>query len=195
MIRRVNVRSEAGGTDEPAVFCYGCGRVVPTGPGVPTCASCGPLWKLVRNALGAEVLVVDGDRVLLVRRARDPWRGCWELPGGFVERGEHPADTARREVAEELGVDVRLTRVLGFYIDAYLDELVEVVTFVGEIDDDLDPDVREVAEARWFTARDLPVADDFAASHSERLDDWLHVRAGRPSPGLRLRALGPNGHP
>ena len=113
---------------------------------------CGPRWKLVRNALGAEVLIVEDDRALLVRRAQEPWRGSWELPGGFVEVGEHPAAAARREIAEELGVVVRLTGILGFYMDPRLDEVVEVVTFCGEVDGELELDAGEVSEARWFSA-------------------------------------------
>lgn len=169
-------------------FCYQCGRRASTVVGVPTCSRCGPLWKLVRNALGAEVLIVDGDRVLLVRRAQEPWRGLWELPGGFVDLGEHPADAARREVAEELGVTVRLTGLLGFYLDPHVDDIVAVVAFIGEIDGDLSIDSDEVAEARWFSPDALPGAADLAANHSERLRDWLRGRRGETSIGLGYEA-------
>jgi 8-oxo-dGTP diphosphatase len=130
------------------------------------------------------VLIVEDDRVLLVRRAQEPWRGLWELPGGFVEVGEHPAAAARREIAEELGVVVRLTGLLGFYMDPRLDEVVEVVTFCGEVDGEFELDSGEVSEARWFSADELPRAADLAARHTERLRDWLRVRAGEPATGL-----------
>ena len=150
------VVERVGTGPEQRWFCYECGGRAPTVDGVPTCPRCGPRWKLVRNALGAEVLIVDDDRVLLVRRAQEPWRGLWELPGGFVEVGEHLADAARREIGEELGVVVRLTGLLGFYMDPRLDEVVEVVTFCGEVDGEFELDSGEVSEARWFSADDLP---------------------------------------
>ncbi len=53
--------------------------------------------------------VFDGDRVLLVREVSD---GCWSLPGGWADVGESPAEVAAREVREEAGLEVRVTRLL-----------------------------------------------------------------------------------
>lgn len=46
-------------------------------------------------------------------RARDPWRGGWEVPGGFCEVGEHPALAAQRERREELGIAGRAIAYIG----------------------------------------------------------------------------------
>jgi 8-oxo-dGTP pyrophosphatase MutT (NUDIX family) len=56
----------------------------------------------------------DASRVLLVRRVDD---GLWELPGGRVEPGESVVEAAEREVAEESGVTVKVTRLAGVYTD------------------------------------------------------------------------------
>jgi 8-oxo-dGTP pyrophosphatase MutT (NUDIX family) len=61
---------------------------------------------------GAQMAVVDGDRVLLQLR---PWPPGWEMPGGHCEDGEDPATTAVREVEEETGLHVRLTGLVGVY--------------------------------------------------------------------------------
>lgn len=53
---------------------------------------------------GVSVLVRDGDRVLLVRRGRDPYRGWWALPGGRIEPGETAVAAAQRELTEETGL-------------------------------------------------------------------------------------------
>lgn len=55
---------------------------------------------------GVSVLVTDAGRVLLVHRARAPFRGLWALPGGRVEPGETAEDAAAREVIEETGLRV-----------------------------------------------------------------------------------------
>ena len=126
-----------------------------------------------------EALIVRGEKALLVRRARDPYRGCWELPGGFCDRGEHPADTARREVTEELGLEVRLFDVLGVYFDAYLDDVAMVVTFLAESDGTPTPNPDEVTDTRWLATTELSTSIDMVPGHADRLRDWEQLRSGR----------------
>src|SRR5258706_7313371 len=57
--------------------------------------------------VAAGVLVIQAERVLLVRRAGEPFRGLWTLPAGFVNSGEDPAEGAVRESLEEKGFSVR----------------------------------------------------------------------------------------
>jgi 8-oxo-dGTP diphosphatase len=69
---------------------------------------------LARPLLGTGVVVLDGDgeRVLLIRRARAPRLGQWSLPGGLVEIGETLEAAARREVLEETGLELGPLRLL-----------------------------------------------------------------------------------
>ena len=55
---------------------------------------------------GASVIIRDGDRILLVKRAREPFKGYWSLPGGRVEAGETAKEAAAREAKEETGLMV-----------------------------------------------------------------------------------------
>ena len=75
-------------------------------PAAPTPTTIAPsAFALVRD---------DADRILLVRRIDN---GLWELPGGRVELGESAVDAAEREVEEESGVTVKVTRLAGVYTD------------------------------------------------------------------------------
>ncbi|NLU04820.1 MAG: NUDIX hydrolase [Methanothermobacter sp.] len=68
--------------------------------------------------LTADVIIrLSGDRIILIRRGRSPYRGSWAIPGGFVEYGETVEDAARREALEETGLDVEIEDLLGVYSD------------------------------------------------------------------------------
>lgn len=62
--------------------------------------------------LGVGGVVVHDGRVLLVRRAKEPLRGRWVVPGGTVELGETLEEAVTREVREETGILVRPLEVM-----------------------------------------------------------------------------------
>jgi ADP-ribose pyrophosphatase YjhB (NUDIX family) len=100
-----------------AGYCPRCAAALSKRP--PTvCAACGYENYLNARPTGGVVLIEDG-RFLVLRRAAAPKAGQWELPGGFCDGWEHPADAARREAREELGVDVELGPFLGMYLGGY----------------------------------------------------------------------------
>jgi len=65
-----------------------------------------------RPIVGVGAIVFDGDRVLLIRRAQEPLKGEWSIPGGVVESGERLDAAVIREVREETGLDVEVGPVV-----------------------------------------------------------------------------------
>jgi 8-oxo-dGTP diphosphatase len=75
-----------------------------------------------RPVLGVGALILDGDRILLVERGREPLKGYWSLPGGVVETGERLEAAVRREVREETGLEVEPAEVVEIFERIMLDE-------------------------------------------------------------------------
>ncbi len=67
----------------------------------------------------AKAAIIEKGKVLMVRAGRGLTKGIWNLPGGFVGYGEHPKETAAREVLEELGIRVKLIKLLGIYSEVF----------------------------------------------------------------------------
>jgi ADP-ribose pyrophosphatase YjhB (NUDIX family) len=65
------------------------------------------------------VLAVKEGQLLLVRRAIEPYYGYWDIPGGFLEAGEHPEAGAIREMEEETGLVIEPVEILGLYMSTY----------------------------------------------------------------------------
>lgn len=144
------------------MFCSQCGRRLPSLP--PTaCETCGASHRNdPRSAGGA--LVVANDELLFVRRASEPWEGFWDLPAGFCEEAEHPAETAKREVQEEAGLPIALTGFLGMWVDEYRPasrerppEYVLRLYFTARPETTIhaSPD-HEVAKIAWYPRDSLP---------------------------------------
>jgi 8-oxo-dGTP diphosphatase len=63
--------------------------------------------------IGVYALAIKEDKVLLIKKARGPYTGKWDLPGGGLEFGEKPLDGLSREVLEETGLTVATAESLG----------------------------------------------------------------------------------
>jgi 8-oxo-dGTP pyrophosphatase MutT (NUDIX family) len=113
-------------------------------------------WFLRRpDVRGVKCVLTDGERVLLVRHTYG--NRAWDLPGGSVRRDEAPHDTARREMNEELGVEVARFDHLG-QIRARIDFRRDTMQlFHVELGDrPITMDRCELAAAQWFAREALP---------------------------------------
>jgi 8-oxo-dGTP diphosphatase len=118
---------------------------------------------LIRRAtpsfhVGAICVVERADgHILLVRQSYR--RGGWGFPGGLLGRGEEPADAARREVNEELGIDVELDGLPVVVIDAQM-RRVDVIFNARLAEGSPQPEGTshspEITDARWFPPDGLP---------------------------------------
>jgi ADP-ribose pyrophosphatase YjhB (NUDIX family) len=135
-------------------FCPCCGGTLVPVDDHLACAVCGrEYWA---NAIpGVQGILERDGRVLLARRGREPRRGYWDLPGGFLHETEDAADGLRREFREETGLEVEPVRLLRIDIEPYGERHVFSVTWL--VRGDGDPVAADdVDEVRWFAADELP---------------------------------------
>jgi 8-oxo-dGTP pyrophosphatase MutT (NUDIX family) len=123
-------------------------------------------WFLRRpHAQGVKCLLFDGERLLFVRHAYGD-RTAWELPGGGLRRGEEPAVAARREMREELGVDLDRWAPAGRTETTGLHRTVTLHLFRAPVRDArIELGLAELEEARWAdpAAPPMPLGQDAAA--------------------------------
>jgi 8-oxo-dGTP diphosphatase len=115
----------------------------------------------------------DSGRVLLGRRAADPAAGHWDLPGGFLEEGEHPLDGLRRELREETGLEIEPTEFFGIWMEPYEGRWVLCLTWLARPVGGVERAGDDLVELRWFAPDELPEPGELAfASFAEILDRW-----------------------
>jgi 8-oxo-dGTP diphosphatase len=144
----------------PTRFCPYCAtRLAPAddhGTVRPTCPACG--YVAYRNPAPAVGVILERrEQIVLVRRKFEPMSGLWSLPAGFMEYGEAPEDTARRETLEETGLRIELAGLQGAY-RAGSDTGVPVLLLVyrGQVVGGRLRAGDDAAEAGWFAADERP---------------------------------------
>jgi ADP-ribose pyrophosphatase YjhB (NUDIX family) len=103
------------------------------------------------------VIERDDGSILLVRLV---YREAWGLPGGLIKRNEDVATCARREVAEEIGLDIELLSEPAVVVDSRpqrIDIVYRARPATGVDAASAHPKSVEIREARWFPAGELPV--------------------------------------
>lgn len=100
-------------------YCPRCATEVVHSHERVECPACGFVAHSNSEPTACALVTDDDRRLLLVRRARDPYGGTWDLPGGFLEEAEHPLDALRRELLEETGLEVEPVEFVGAWLDDY----------------------------------------------------------------------------
>jgi 8-oxo-dGTP diphosphatase len=161
--------------------CPRCGADVQPDRGRVECAACGYRAYASSKPTATALVVDDRGRILLARRAHEPYAGLWDLPGGFLDEGEEPLDALRRELREETGVEVEPGAFFGIVVDRYGGDddarsTLNLYWLARVVDGDPRP-ADDVTELRWFGPDELPDERRLAFRNNARvLAAW---RAGK----------------
>ena len=164
----------AAARDAHARYCPRCGSPVEMrelfGRLRPGCPACGLVqFREPKTATG--VLITEGERALLARRAHNPGRGLWYIPSGYADWDERVDEAAVLEVREETGLDVVIDGLFGVF--PFGDAETGCGTFVlyrgHAVGGALQPDA-EILELSYFGLDELPPLA-FETSRAA-LDQW-----------------------
>ena len=130
-----------------------------------TCAVCA--FNNPRGTVSA-VIIRDG-KLLLLKRATEPFKGMWDFPGGYMDARETPLETVRREVSEELGVESRAD-FIGWFpgTGPWQGKEYPILNhaYLIEIKDEIRLDTQENVECAWVPLQD---ANDIAFDSNKKI--------------------------
>jgi 8-oxo-dGTP pyrophosphatase MutT (NUDIX family) len=130
---------------------------------------------------GVKGILSHEGRVLLVQHTYGPRR--WEIPGGGLRRGEEPVEGIRREIREELGVEVPVPTVIAIGSGSGRESRRRMTYFAAELADArVTPDPGEIARAQWHDPAALPSPLGWHVARA--IDVW---RGGTSAPPADLR--------
>ncbi|HET8569418.1 MAG TPA: NUDIX domain-containing protein [Candidatus Limnocylindria bacterium] len=164
-------------------FCPRDGSaLVPTridGRDRPACPVCG-FADFMHVQIGANTIVDDGGKVLLVRLNYGPRNGHWAMPGGLVEADETPERAAVRETREETGFTVALDGLLATWMRPGF-PIIVVIYRAHIVSGELRVQPEEASEAAFFERDRLPPLEELAwPSTIHGLDAWRAYEPPRP---------------
>lgn len=122
-----------------------------------TCQTCGFIfYQCSKPCVG--VLVAKKNEVLLIKRAIEPFKGFWDIPGGFLENGEHPVIGAIRELQEETGFIIEPLEILDIFMDSYGPEQLATlnICYTAKVVGGNPKTGSDAIDLKWFPLNSLP---------------------------------------
>jgi len=109
--------------------------------------------------LTTDGVIIKNNKILLIKRKNNPFKGKWAIPGGFVGYGEKVEDAVIREINEETGLITKVKDIIGIYSDPNRDPRGHVVSivFLLEVIDGKLKAGDDAASVKFFNLNRLPV--------------------------------------
>lgn len=140
------------------------------------CPACGYI-HFQDPKVAAVIFIEQDSRVLLVRRAMNPERGKWALPAGYIDDGEDPHDAAIREVREETGLDIVITRLVDVQRGPTALGASIVIIYTAQVTGGTAQALDDAAAVQWFAASD-PLPEFAFESTRQMLAAWIAAKTG-----------------
>jgi 8-oxo-dGTP diphosphatase len=122
--------------------------------------------------LTVDGVIIKDNKILLIKRNRDPFKNKWSLPGGYVEYSEKVEDAVIRELSEETGLNVKINKLFGVYSDPNRDPRCHTITIVYlmNIIGGILKSGDDASDARFFDIEKIPA---LAFDHEKIINDVI----------------------
>ncbi len=128
-----------------------------------------PLCKFENPKITATAIVIKDQKLMVLKRNEEPFKGDWDFMGGYLQKGETPEEALRREIKEELGVECEPTFIGGFTGTASYREFgfpVLSFAYLTELKGEIKLETKENSELAWMPIKEL---DDIAFDSNQKI--------------------------
>ena len=135
------------------------------------CPECG---RFMNRGVTIDALIIKDEKILLIKRNAEPFKGFWALPGGYVDWDEAVEDAVKREVFEETGLEVKSLKLIGVFSkpERHPKQCIDIAYIV-----DAEGKVKvgdDAIEYKWELINNLP---KLASDHRKIIDCYLKTTA------------------
>lgn len=123
-------------------------------------------------SIAVDAIVEKDEKILLIKRKNQPYRGQWALPGGFVDYGECVEDALKREVREETNLEVIEDQLFGVYSDPSRDPRGHVISICFKVNcNGILKGGDDAEDARFFSKNEISSLE-LAFDHNRIINDY-----------------------
>ncbi len=150
-------------------FCYRCGSsLLQRNDDSLICTSCSHVTYPNPSPCNAVFLENDKGEILLVKRGREPRKGTWDAAGGFIKPFEKYEESVKREIMEELSIEIDQIKIFGSYPDHYQFQGIDMATI-------------SIFSSARISSSDILVGDDVSGYSFFSPDEALELDLSFPS--------------
>jgi 8-oxo-dGTP diphosphatase len=125
------------------------------------------------------IITNDEGKILLTKRNVDPFKNSWIIPGGRMKLGELPTKTAKREIFEETGLEIKIEKLYGVYADPNRDPrcFTASIIYVAKISSGKMIKTLEVSDYKWVSKDEIP--ENMGFDHGDIIKDYFKNPEGQ----------------
>jgi ADP-ribose pyrophosphatase YjhB (NUDIX family) len=125
-----------------------------------------------KSIQAVSAIIAKDNKILLIQRGKEPWKGTWSTPGGKIVGDEAPEEVIVREVAAQIGAKFKPVTKLNEYHFEDAKHTCDTIVFVGKLEGEIKIKKEDISDFKWLLPKDamkLPMA----VTNKQRIYDYM----------------------